>query len=137
MITLDAEALLRRLLDDDPEKSRKLDKLLDTRAPVLVTDVVLVEIVSLLAGQHYQAGSTDIALAIDSLLREPAFMMESREAVWAALQDFITAAETNAPSRLSDTLGLHKAKITATAYGDAFKGHYSFDAKGALNTKKG
>lgn len=127
MISLDARALLRRLLDDDPEQSQKLEKLFEGRAPVVVTEVVIAEIATLLTSQHYAAGSAEVAAAVESLLKEPNLIVEDRQAVWRALQDFVKASRTMPSYRLLDALALNKARSTAEAYGEKLKGFYTTD----------
>lgn len=127
MISLDAQALLRRLLDDDPEQSQKLDKLFQGRSSIVVTELVLAEIATLLTGQHYAVGSAEVAAAVESLLKEPNLIVEDRQAVWRALQDFVKASRTNSSYRLLDALSLNKARSTAEAYGEKLKGFYTTD----------
>jgi predicted nucleic-acid-binding protein len=91
MIGIDTDILLRLWLDDDPAQNQRIDALLaahgNTPGSVLVTDVVLVEAVWTLKAafdQDKRAQST----AVRSLLEEPAFAFDDREAVAAALSLF-------------------------------------------------
>jgi len=84
VIGLDTNILLRLWLNDDPAQGRKIDSLLDEHgsAPgsLLVSDVVLAEALWTLRASYGQ-GKADQLVAVRSLLKEPAFAFEDREAV--------------------------------------------------------
>lgn len=129
MISVDTDVLLRRLLHDDPEQTRKVTKLFEASGQVLITDVVLAETLWILSGKKYQIQKDDLVRAIGGLLEEPNVVFESRQAVWSGLCDFQAATGAKEGVSLADTLILNKAKVTARVQGVVFKGHYTFDTK--------
>lgn len=88
MIGIDTNILLRLWLNDDPGQNKRIDALLAAHGgmpgSLLVTDVVLAEAVWTLKSAFDQDKSAQL-LAVRSLLDEPAFAFEEREAVAAAL----------------------------------------------------
>ena len=91
MIGLDTNILLRLWLNDDPAQNERIDKLLAEHgsAPgsLLLSDVVLAEAVWTLRSA-YRQDKTAQMLALRSLLDEPAFAFEDREAVARAISLF-------------------------------------------------
>ena len=59
MIAVDTNVLLRYLLADDAEQSVRAKALIAGHAPVLVTDVVLVESVWTLRGPRYKMNKSE------------------------------------------------------------------------------
>ena len=122
MIAVDANVLLRYLLDDDIEQSPRAARLFHRDDGILVTDVVLAETLWTLAGRKYRASRTDLAAVVDSLFREPVVEFEDRQAVWGALGDFeATAAD------FQDALLLHKARSVAERAQEPLSALYTFD----------
>ena len=91
MIGLDTNILLRLWLNDDPAQNERIDGLLSGHGSVpgslLVSDVVLAEAVWTLRSA-YQQDTAAQSLALRSLLDEPAFAFEDREAVTLAVSLF-------------------------------------------------
>ena len=105
MIGIDTNVLLRLWLDDDPAQGARIDALLTEHggAPgsILITDVVLAEAVWTLRSAFDQNRHAQL-LAVRSLLDEPAFAFEDREAVVQAAAWF--AQGTNTSCGFSDCL---------------------------------
>lgn len=91
MIGLDTNVLLRLWLNDDPTQNGRIDSLLHEfgRQPgsLLISDVVLAEAVWTLRSAYAQDKAAQL-LALRSLLDEPAFGFEDRDAVSAAVDLF-------------------------------------------------
>ena len=91
MIGLDTNILLRLWLNDDPAQNERIDKLLaehgSSPGSLLVSDVVLAEAVWTLRSAYQQDKAAQL-LALRSLLEEPAFAFEDREAVIVAVSLF-------------------------------------------------
>jgi predicted nucleic-acid-binding protein len=87
VIGLDTNVLLRLWLNDDAAQGRRLEALIAEHGQaigsLLVTDVVLAEALWTLASAYEQDKKAQL-LAVRSLLDEPAFCFEDREAVAAA-----------------------------------------------------
>ncbi len=87
MIGIDTNVLLRLWLNDDAAQGRRIDALLASHGmaagAVLVTDVVLAEATWTLKTVFAQDKAAQL-LAVRSLLQEPAFAFEDREAIEAA-----------------------------------------------------
>jgi len=91
VIGLDTNVLLRLWLNDDEAQGRRIEALVAEHgqaiASLLVTDVVLAEALWTLASAYEQDKKAQL-LAVRSLLDEPAFCFEDREAVAAAVALF-------------------------------------------------
>ena len=91
MIGLDTNILLRLWLNDDPAQKEHIDKLLaehgSALGSLLLSDVVLAEAVWTLRSAYRQDKAAQM-LALRSLLDEPAFAFEDREAVALAVSLF-------------------------------------------------
>lgn len=87
MIGVDASALLRRWLDDDPPQIKRVDQWLTEHGglpgSLLVTDVALVEVTSTLKSALQQDEHAQ-SIAVRSVPGETAFAFGDREAVVAA-----------------------------------------------------
>lgn len=132
MIAVDTNVVLRRLLQDDAAQSVKVNQLFARANGFLITDVVLAEVVWTLAGKRYGASRDDIVAAITSLFEEPAIHFEHRAAVWAALNDYVTAASIKTSNGrrsadFADALIVRKAIATISARGEPYEGTYTFD----------
>ena len=105
MIGIDTNVLLRLWLDDDPAQGERIDALLaehgGTPGSILVTDVVLAEAVWTLRSAFDQSRAAQLR-ALRSLLDEPAFAFEDRDAVAQAVAWF--AQGTKAGCGFSDCL---------------------------------
>lgn len=91
MIGIDTNILLRLWLDDDPLQGQRIDALLAEHGTVpgslLVTDVVLAEAVWTLRSAYSQDKAAQLT-AVRSLLDEPAFAFEDRDAIGRAAMLF-------------------------------------------------
>lgn len=117
MIAVDTNVLLRYLLQDDAVQSRKATSLMTGSRPVLVTDVVLVEMVWVLTGKRYRLDHDDVAGVINALFAEPSIVFENAQAVWCALNDFKKAQPVNVSGKkkradFPDALIVNKASST-------------------------
>ncbi len=94
MIGLDTNVLLRLWMNDDPAQNDRIDRLLaehgSTPGSLRVNDVVLVEALWTLRAA-YKQGKAEQLLALRSLLDEPAFCFEDREAILQAVDLFEVA----------------------------------------------
>lgn len=94
MIGLDTNVLLRLWLNDDPVQAPRVEALLSEHGQgmgaLLVTDVVLAEALWVLASAYEQDKSAQL-VAVRSLLDEPAFCFEARDAVAMAADLFAKA----------------------------------------------
>lgn len=95
MIGLDTNVLLRLWLNDDEAQGRRVESLIAEHGQaigsLLVTDVVLAEALWTLSSAYEQDKKAQL-LAVRSLLDEPAFCFEDREAVDAAVALFEKAS---------------------------------------------
>lgn len=132
MIAIDTNVLLRRILRDDALQAQKVDKLFEKHKAILITDVVLAETIWTLRGKKYGASKETIQLVIMSLLEEANVTFENQQAVWSALNDYISAKEVKTPSGIkgvdfSDALIINKAKIVMEQWGESYEATYTFD----------
>jgi predicted nucleic-acid-binding protein len=132
MIAIDTNVLLRRILRDDALQAQKADKLFEKHKAILITDVVLVETIWTLRGKKYGASKETIQQVIMSLLEEAHVIFENQQAVWSALNDYISAKEVKTPNGMkeldfSDALIINKAKIVMAQWGEPYEATYTFD----------
>ncbi len=132
MISVDTNVILRRLLQDDPAQSARVDVLFEKETSILVTDVVLAEVAWTLAGKRYAASREDVVAAITSLFEEPSVQFENRDVVWAALCDYAEApaVKTTNGTRtadFADALIVRKAAAAMRALGQHNGKTYTFD----------
>ena len=106
MVAIDTNVLLRHLLNDDPEQTRRARACLGATAQVLITDVVLCETLWTLAGKRYRLSRDQLARVVLALLEEPGFGFEDEQVVWAAYCDFVDQTGFGLP----DALIAHKAR---------------------------
>lgn len=132
MIAVDANVLLRYLLDDDRAQSKRASELILGEAPVLITDIVLVETVWTLKGKRYNLDKEAIIKVIQSLFEESGIVFESEQTVWRALNDFKSAKSIKSGGKrkeadFPDALIVNKAWHTASDRKTLFEGVYTFD----------
>jgi predicted nucleic-acid-binding protein len=132
VISVDTNVILRRLLQDDPAQSARVNVLFEKETSILVTDVVLAEVAWTLAGKRYAASREDVVAAITSLFEEPSVQFENRDVVWAALCDYAEApaVKTTNGTRaadFADALIVRKAAATMSALGRHSGKTYTFD----------
>ena len=117
MIGLDTNILLRLGLYDDPAQGKRIDALLAGHGgmpgSVLVTDVVLVEAVWTLRSAFEQDKAAQL-LAVRSLLGEPAFAFQDRDAVLEAVSLFEAGSCGFADCLVVAKHGRHGCDFTAT-----------------------
>lgn len=90
MIGLDTNVLVRYIMQDDPRQSPVATALVESLSadePGYVTQVCVVEIFSVLSSV-YGLDRTQLALALDGLLRSKEIVIEGAEVVWKALRVF-------------------------------------------------
>src|SRR5690606_33135749 len=118
MIAIDTNILLRYLLQDEENQSKKAASLIKGALPVLVTDIVLVETVWVLTGKRYKLDRETLAGVIGALFKEPNIVFEDGQTVWRALSDFKKAhpVKVNGKKKSADfpdALIVNKAMHTA------------------------
>lgn len=90
MIGLDTNVLVRYVMQDDPKQAPKATKIIESltqEVPGMLPVVVLVEFVWVL-GSCYELNRSQIAHAIDGILRTREFVIERSEQVRQALRIF-------------------------------------------------
>jgi predicted nucleic-acid-binding protein len=127
MIVIDTNVLLRRLLQDDSEQSKRANRLFEQKDRILITDIVLAETIWTLKGKRYDIDKTGIVAVVISLLEEPGIIFESTQAVWSALNDYFESKLAD----FTDALIVNKAKETAKHHSEIMEAVYTFD-HGAL-----
>lgn len=132
MIAIDTNILLRYLLQDEENQSKKAASLIKGALPVLVTDIVLVETVWVLAGKRYKLDREALAGVIVALFKEPNIVFEDGQTVWRALSDFRKAhpVKVNGKKKSADfpdALIVNKAMHTAQQRCTPMKAIYTFD----------
>ena len=118
MIAVDSNVILRYVLQDHPAQAAKSIRLMRGAAPVLVTDVVLVETTWTLNGPKYRVGKDDLLRVIEGLFREPNVRFEDAAVVWRALQDYRLAEPVKVGGKkkhpdFADALIVNKARSIA------------------------
>ena len=128
MIAIDTNVLLRYLLTDDPEQSRKAKKLILQMRPILITDVVLTEALWTLIGKRYSVDKAGVCHIVRSLLGDSAFVFEDAQVIWSSFKDFEKAKAVRGKHLdFADALIANKARYVAASQGKALSGFYSFD----------
>jgi predicted nucleic-acid-binding protein len=132
MIAIDTNVLLRYLLQDDKDQSQKAASLVTGAAPVLVTDVVLVETIWVLAGKRYRLGHEAVAGVISALFEEPNIVFEDGQTVWRALNDYkkvrlVKVGGKKKSADFPDALIVNKAMRQAREWHTTLEGVYTFD----------
>ena len=88
MIAIDTNVLLRHLLADDAGQYHRSKKLIESKGPALITDVVLAETVWTLMGKRFGFDKTQICGVIRALIGDGNFGFEDSQTVWSALNDY-------------------------------------------------
>lgn len=132
MIAVDTNVILRRLLQDDPIQSARVNVLFKKETSIFVTDVVLAEVAWTLSGKRYAASRDDLVVAITSLFEEPNVQFEDHDVVWAALRDYAEApavktANGTRTADFADALIVRKAAATMRVLGQQNGMTYTFD----------
>lgn len=133
MIAVDTNVLLRYVLQDEPAQGAKARRTIRGSAPVLVTDVVLVEALWTLKGPKYRASKDDLITVVEGLFREPSIRFEHAPTVWRALHDYRIAESVKVGGKrknadFADALIVNKARFVAQTVSDHLDGVYTFDA---------
>jgi predicted nucleic-acid-binding protein len=91
LIGLDANVVVRYLVQDDPPQSaaatRLMERVLSAELPGLITGITLCEIVWVLA-ECYGADRDRIAAVIEGLLTSRQLVVDEADLVWNALRDW-------------------------------------------------
>lgn len=132
MIAIDTNVLLRYLLDDDKNQSKKASALIANNKEVLITDVVLAETIWVLKGKRYGLDKETVIAVVYSLFEEPNICFENGQTVWRAINDYknttsIKSGGKRKEADFPDALIVNKAQHTAKALNTNFKGAYTFD----------
>lgn len=136
MIAVDTNVVLRYLLQDDRNQSRKANALFAGEEKILITDIVLVETIWTLRGKRYQLSREALVEVLYCLIEEPNVMFEDGQAVWCALDDTINAKPVKVRGKIkqadfADALILNKARRYGAKRKLRVHPLYTFD-KGAL-----
>jgi predicted nucleic-acid-binding protein len=95
LIGLDANVVVRYLVQDDPAQSaaatRLMERVLSTELPGVITGITLCEIVWVLT-ECYDADRDRIGSVIEALLASRQLVVEESEIVWNALHDWRTSS---------------------------------------------
>lgn len=140
MIAIDTNVLLRYLLDDDVNQSKKATSIITGKNKVLITDIVLTETIWTLKGKKYDLDKESIIKVINTLFAEPNIIFEDSQTVWRALSDYKQAKSIKVGNKrkeadFSDALIVNKAAFVANKLNDVLDGVYTFDL--ALQTIPG
>lgn len=91
MIGLDTNVLVRYIVQDDPEQSAAVTRLIEdrctTRSPGYVSVPVLMELLWVLTSAYGHEKAAVIPV-VRQLLRTAEFAVEDRQTVWSALREF-------------------------------------------------
>lgn len=128
MIAVDTNVLLRYLLADDDIQHKKAQSLIENQRPVLITDVVLAETIWTLTGKRYNLDKEAICTVVRGLIGDGAFLFESNQVVWSALNDYEESTSIRGKTLdFVDALILNKSHLVAEIKGADLSGFYSFD----------
>lgn len=133
MIAVDTNVLLRYVLQDESAQEAKARRMIQGSAPVLVTDVVLVEALWTLKGPRYRASKEDLITVVEGLFRESNIRFEDAPTVWRALHDYRIAESVKVGGKrknadFADALIVNKARFVAQTTSGHLDGVYTFDA---------
>jgi predicted nucleic-acid-binding protein len=91
MTGLDTNVLARYMTQDDPAQSaaasREIEKAARSGAKLVVSPIVFCELVWVL-GSAYRHGRTEVAGALDRILRTAQFEILEKDLLWAALGEY-------------------------------------------------
>jgi predicted nucleic-acid-binding protein len=91
MKALDTNVLVRYLVQDDAGQGRKAASFIQTAADageqILIGNIVLCELVWVL-DSAYGYGKSEIEMVLEKLLQSATFQFESKDLIWAALEDY-------------------------------------------------
>lgn len=104
--------LLRYLLHDDPDQSRRAKRAI-AREPVLVGDVVLAETLWVLSGGRYRVTKEDLIKVINALFEDSQIRFERPQVVWQAFRDY-----QSSDADFQDALTMRKAHTEIADRGD-------------------
>ena len=128
MIAIDTNVLLRYLLADDAGQYRRSKKLIESKGPALITDVVLAETVWTLVGKRFGFDKTQICVVIRALIGDRSFGFEDSQTVWSALNDYEGSKTIRGKSLdFADALIARKSAFVVQGKTEKFEGFFSFD----------
>ena len=128
MIALDTNVLLRYMLADDLQQHAVARDLIVAKAPMLVTDVVLVEMVWTLGGPRYRSKKAAICRVLRSLIDDSRIVFENNDAVSEAMHAYEHSKRIGGKTLdFADALIVSKAMHWFRAQNIANPEIYSFD----------
>jgi predicted nucleic-acid-binding protein len=128
VIAIDTNVLLRYLLADDTGQYRRARKLIESKSPALLTDVVLVEAVWTLMGKRYGFDKAQICVVIRTLIGDQGFAFEDSQVIWSAYKDYEESKSIRGKSLdFADALIARKSAQVARAKAAQFGRLFSFD----------
>jgi len=132
MISIDTNVLLRYLLQDDEDQSKKANKLFSGQYKILITDVVLAETMWTLKGKKYKFIKEQLLTAVDGLFRDLSVNFEDGQSVWRALHSLRASKPIKVGSKkkdvdFSDLLILEKSIYDSKRKSETLECLYSFD----------
>ena len=128
MIAVDANVLLRYILQDDIEQADRASKLIKKHSVILITDVALVETVWILKGRRYSFTKQSICNVLHGLLGDSSFVFENNQVIWSALRDYEESKPIEKKELdFADALICNKSYLVAKNKDASLVGFYSFD----------
>jgi len=117
VIALDTNVLVRYLVADEPRQARRahdiVEKARSVREPVYLSQIVLCELVWVLAGA-YKAKRQDILSALNGLADDPDFVFENPERVRRATDRFSQGSADFSDYLLGEAASPAGASVTFT-----------------------
>ena len=128
MIAIDTNVLLRYLLEDDVVQYAKVNAIIKSEYPILITDVVLAEAVWTLTGKRYNLDKAAVCVVVRGLIGDSAFVFESAQVVWSSLCDYEEAKPVRGKELdFVDSLITNKSYFVAENKGVPLSAFYSSD----------
>lgn len=128
MIAIDTNVLLRYLLADHASQHQIAKKIISTRHPVLITDVVLAETIWTLTGKRYELDKAAICELVRGMIGDRAFCFENSQVIWSALMDYRDSKRIRGKALdFPDALIVRKAQRIADRDGQQLESFFSFD----------
>ena len=114
---VDTNVLVRYLVQDDPAQGEKAAAFIEsadqTGEPLLIGNVVLCELVWVLSSAYGYA-RTEIANVMEKILQTSNFRFESKDTIWAALEEYHVANVDLADCVIGRTHQAHGCETTVT-----------------------
>lgn len=110
MIGLDTNIVIRYLIQDDPEQSRKvnqcIEKWIKNKQVLWICQITLCEIFWVLE-KCYKLGKEELVSILYSLLKTRQIRVEKDDIAWQALYDYEKSARINFPDCLIGRQNMH------------------------------